>query len=198
MRDHVHVGQFAGVGAWHVVQLLVEAIAVREFVSLVYCSGADVHELAATSRQVDHATVAHDERGFHSAGFLVVEGKHVGAAQSVHVGRFQSERAAGHEAGEHALRRAFREFRCLVDRGHAHLVEAVGADVVADDAGDTRPAFPHQHLEVLFRRHFDHLPALRLLCDCSHDYCSFSSMALNANLRYVAALTTYSLRVVGL
>ncbi len=28
MRDHVHVGQFAGVGAWHVVQLLVETIAV--------------------------------------------------------------------------------------------------------------------------------------------------------------------------
>ena len=40
--------------------------------------------------------------------------------------------------------------------------------------------------------------SLCLLCDLSHDYCSFSSVTLKSNLRYVVALTTYSLRVVGL
>ena len=164
VRDHVHMGELAGLRARHVPQVLVQAIAVGEFVALMDCSGADVPDLAAAACEVDHALVTDDECGFLLSGavVLVPVGQDVGASQSVHVRRFQAQCGAFHEAGQHRFHAAVGELRFAVDGAHVHLVEALRAEVVADDGRDARPAPLQQALHVLLRVHRLHLRVLRL------------------------------------
>src|SRR5690606_22481794 len=137
MSNGVNKFQFAAFSFSRLMdQLWMETKLIIKLIVLMYGMGIDIHDLSATTSQINHATVPDDELDFCLARFIVTEWDEIAVADEP---RLQTKLCGLHNGAKEAWNRCFKQLRMCADGGQRDPCQPVRIHVLRKGPGNLRP-----------------------------------------------------------